>query len=150
MKLPDEVKEALIKSVKNIDNKDGCIAEEIFLTKEQVMSIAGAADRINYTSSLESRIGKMREILIGTKLLSEENSIKEIIDSPNLFIETLEEEVLEVQTLIRVILPFADIRSEYIKDKSLELLAELEEYVVFLKHCIEGMGHLEDFIDKKK
>ena len=150
MKLPDEVKEALIKSVKNIDNKDGCIAEEIFLTKEQVMTIAGAADRINYTSSLESRIGKMREILIGTKLLSEENSIKEIIDSPNLFIETLEEEVLEVQTLIRVILPFADIRSEYIKDKSLELLAELEEYVVFLKHCIEGMGHLEDFIDKKK
>ena len=150
MDLPVEVKEALNKAIKNANNKDGCVAEEVFLTKEQIMTIAGAADRINYTSSLESRIGKMREILIGTKLLSEENSIKEIINTPNLFIETLEDEVQEVQEFIKSILPFADYQSNYVKDKALENLKELEEYIIFLKHCIEGMGHLEDFIDKTK
>ena len=150
MNLPVEVKEALSKTIKNANNKDGCVEEEIFLSKEQVMVIAGAADRINYTSSLESRIGKMREILIGTKLLSEENSIKEIIDTPNVFIEHLEDEVREVQEFIKSILPFADYKSDYVKDKAVEILKETEEYVIFLKHCIEGMGHLEDFIDKTK
>ena len=128
MDLPVEVKEALNKAIKNAiknaNGEGGCIEEEIFLSKEQVMAIAGAADRINYTSSLESRIGKMREILIGTKLLSEENSIKEIINTPNLFIETLEDEVQEVQEFIKSILPFADYQSDYVKDKALEMLKE--------------------------
>ena len=149
MNLPNEAKEALNKMIKNANSKDGCVGEEVFLTKEQVLQIAGAADRINYTSSLESRIGKMREVLIGTKLMSEENTIKEIIKQPNLTIELLQDEIQEVQELIRAVLPFADYESNYVKDKALEMLKEIEEYVIFLKHCVEGLGHLEDFVDKK-
>lgn len=149
MNLSNEVKEALNKMIKNANSKDGCVGEEVFLTKEQVLQIAGAADRINYTSSLESRIGKMREVLIGTKLMSEENTIKEIIKQPNLTIELLQDEIQEVQELIRAVLPFADYESNYVKDKALEMLKEIEEYVIFLKHCVEGLGHLEDFVDKK-
>ena len=149
MNLPNEAKEALNKMIKNANSKDGCVSEEVFLTKEQVLQIAGAADRINYTSSLESRIGKMREVLIGTKLMSEENTIKEIIKQPNLTIELLQDEIQEVQELIRAVLPFADYESNYVKDKALEMLKEIEEYVIFLKHCVEGLGHLEDFVDKK-
>lgn len=150
MNLSNEAKEALNKMIKNANSKDGCVGEEVFLTKEQVLQIAGAADRINYTSSLESRIGKMREVLIGTKLMSEENTIKEIIKQPNLTIELLQDEIQEVQELIRAVLPFADYESNYVKDKALEMLKEIEEYVIFLKHCCEGMGHLEDFVDKKE
>lgn len=149
MNLSNEAKEALNKMIKNANSKDGCVGEEVFLTKEQVLQIAGAADRINYTSSLESRIGKMREVLIGTKLMSEENTIKEIIKQPNLTIELLQDEIQEVQELIRAVLPFADYESNYVKDKALEMLKEIEEYVIFLKHCVEGLGHLEDFVDKK-
>lgn len=149
MNLSNEAKEALNKMIKNANSKDGCVGEEVFLTKEQVLQIAGAADRINYTSSLESRIGKMREVLIGTKLMPEENTIKEIIKQPNLTIELLQDEIQEVQELIRAVLPFADYESNYVKDKALEMLKEIEEYVIFLKHCVEGLGHLEDFVDKK-
>lgn len=157
-----EVKQDIIKNLNNglvveglgsiETNEKGVtkIEQEIFLTKDQVLQIAGAADRINYTSSLESRIGKMRDILIKTKLLSKENTIKGIIRASDLYVEKLECEVQEVQELIKAVLPFADYESNYVKDKALENLKELEEYIIFLKHCIEGMGHLEDFIDKTK